>query len=88
MTVKLLTEHYLEFLNLKCAAQARLSLHLLKCHIVGNHMSWLIIRTARGTALNRRLSGGLSNLKHKNKTKNSGISSLYKLCGTFLRCPV
>ena len=24
------------------AAQARLSLHLLKCHIVGNHMSRLI----------------------------------------------
>ena len=25
------------------AAQARLSLHLSKCHIVGNHMSWLIL---------------------------------------------
>ena len=24
------------------ATQARLSLHLSKCHIVGNHMSWLI----------------------------------------------
>ena len=24
------------------AVQARLSLHLSKCHIVGNHMSWLI----------------------------------------------
>ena len=41
MTVKLLTEHHLEFLSLKEAAQARLSLHLSKCHIVGNHMSWL-----------------------------------------------
>ena len=88
MTVKLLTEHYLEFLSLKGAAQARMSLHLLKCHIVGNHMSWLIIRTACITAQNRRLSGGVSDLKHKNKTKNSGISSWYKLCGTFLRCPV
>ena len=38
---KLLTEHHLEFLNLKVAAQAGLSLHLSKCHIVGNHMSRL-----------------------------------------------
>ena len=41
MTVKLLTEHHLEFLSLKEAAQARLSPHLSKCHIVGNHTSWL-----------------------------------------------
>ena len=39
MTVKLLTEHNLEFLSLKEAAQARLSIHLSKCHIVGNQMS-------------------------------------------------
>ena len=38
MTVMLLTEHYLEFLKLE-AAQAHLSLHLSKSHIVGNHMS-------------------------------------------------
>ena len=25
------------------AAQARLNLHLSKCHIVGNHMPWLIL---------------------------------------------
>ena len=30
------------FLALKEAAQACLSLHLSKCHIVGKHMSWLI----------------------------------------------
>ena len=42
MSVKLLTEHHLEFLSLKEAAQACLSLHLSKCHIVGNHMLWLI----------------------------------------------
>ena len=36
MTVQLLTEHYLDFLGLKEAAHARLSLHLSKCHIVGN----------------------------------------------------
>ena len=41
MSVKLLTEHILEFLSLKEATQARLSLHLSKCHIVGNHMSRL-----------------------------------------------
>ena len=42
MTVKLLTEHHLESLSLKKAAQARPSLHLSKCLIVGNHVSWLI----------------------------------------------
>ena len=41
MTAKLLTEHNLEFLSLKEAAQARLSLHLSKYHIVGNRVSWL-----------------------------------------------
>ena len=43
MTVQLLTQHYLEFLCLQESAQARLSLHLSKCHIVGNHMSQLIL---------------------------------------------
>ena len=43
MIVKLLTEHQLEFLSLKEAAEARLSLHMSKCHIVGNLMHWLII---------------------------------------------
>ena len=40
ITVKLLTEQYLGFLSLKeeAAQQARLSLHLPKCNIVGNHM--------------------------------------------------
>ena len=42
MIIKLLTEHHFEFLPLKGTAQARLSLHLSKCHIVGNHMSRLI----------------------------------------------
>ena len=42
MAVKLLTEHYLEFLRLKEATQARLSLHLSNCHIVANHVSRLI----------------------------------------------
>ena len=43
MIVKLLTEHHLEFLSLKGGLQARLSLHMSKCHIVGNLMHWLII---------------------------------------------
>ena len=34
MSVKLLTEHHLEFQSCKEAAQAHLSLHLSKCHIV------------------------------------------------------
>ena len=42
MTVKLLTEHHLEFKAKTEAAQARLSLVMPKCHIVGNHMSRLI----------------------------------------------
>ena len=42
MTVKLLNEQHLEFLSLKEAARARLSLHLSKSHIVGNDMSRLI----------------------------------------------
>ena len=38
MVVKLLTEHHLEYLSLKEAAKARPSLHMSKCHIVGNLM--------------------------------------------------
>ena len=41
MTVKLLSQHHLESLTKKGDAQARLSLHLSNCHIVGNHMSGL-----------------------------------------------
>ena len=42
MSVKLLTEHHLEFLSLKEGAQARLSLHISKCHIVGKLIPRLI----------------------------------------------
>ena len=42
MIVKLLTEHHLDFLSLKEAAEARPSLHMSKCHIVGNHVPWII----------------------------------------------
>ena len=38
MIVKLLIERYLEFLSIKEAAEARPSLHLSKCQIVGNLM--------------------------------------------------
>ena len=49
MIVKLLTEHYLELLSLKRrlqpgAAEARPSLHLSKCQIVGNLMPRLYIK--------------------------------------------
>ena len=40
MSLKLQTEQCLEILSLYGqAAQVHLRLHLLKCHIVGNHMS-------------------------------------------------
>ena len=42
MSVKLLTEHHLEFQSLKKASQARLSLFMSKCHTVENHTSRLI----------------------------------------------
>ena len=42
MIVKLLTEYHLVFLSLKKAAEARPSLHLSKCQIVGNLMPRLI----------------------------------------------
>ena len=38
----LLTEHHLECLSLKGAAEAHLSLHMSKHHIVRNLMHWLI----------------------------------------------
>ena len=42
MTVELLAEHHLKFLSLKEAVEAHPSLHMPKCHIVGNHIHWLI----------------------------------------------
>ena len=41
MSIKLLTEHHLAFLSLKGAAKVRLSLHMSKYHIGGNHISRL-----------------------------------------------
>ena len=38
MGVKLLTEHHFEFLSLKGGCRGCPSLHLSKCHIVGNLM--------------------------------------------------
>ena len=43
MIVKLLTEHHLEFLTYKEAAEARPCLHMSKWHIVGNPVHWLLI---------------------------------------------
>ena len=42
MNVKLLTEHYLEFLSLKEGCTGWSESTLVKCHIVGNLMSRLI----------------------------------------------
>ena len=42
MTVKLLTDLNLEFLSLKGGCKGSSGSTLVKCHIVGNHMSWLI----------------------------------------------
>ena len=50
LTVKILTEHNLEFLSLngqKEAAQTNLSLHLSKCHVVGNTMPFLMYEPLR-----------------------------------------
>ena len=44
MTVKLLAGHRLEFLSLKGGSIGSSESTLAKCHIVGNHMSWLILR--------------------------------------------
>ena len=43
VSIKLLSEHNLEFLSLK----ARLSLFMSKCHIVANHMSRFICHSKR-----------------------------------------
>ena len=43
MIVRLLTEHHLELLSINEAAEARPSLHLSKCQIVGNLMPRLKI---------------------------------------------
>ena len=42
MTVKLLTIHHLEFLILKGGCTGSSESTVVKCYIVGNHMSWLI----------------------------------------------
>ena len=65
MSAKLLAEHHLEFLNLKEAVHAHLSLHLSKCHIVGNHMSRLICVPALGT----HCHSFLANILHKGYAK-------------------
>ena len=55
----LLTEHHLEFLSLKKGdTQARLSLYLSKCHIVGNHMSQLINKELCVTTIESPLKKG------------------------------
>ena len=69
MSIKLLPEHYLEFLSLetKEAAQARLSLRLSKYHIVGNHMSRLMYKLIFSNQC--RI---VMHLRFKRHMKNSG----------------
>ena len=43
ITVRLLTEHHLEFLNLKGGCTGSSESTLVKCHIAGNYISWLIL---------------------------------------------
>ena len=56
MTIKLLSEHHTVFLSLKRGCKACQSLHLLKCHIVGNNMSRLILSCLEGTVIFRSLA--------------------------------
>ena len=42
MSVQPLTEHHLEFLSLNRGCTGSSESTLVKCHIVGNYMSWLI----------------------------------------------
>ena len=50
LTIKQLTDHYLEFLSLKVqkeVAQTHLSLHLSKCHVVENTMPFIMYEPLR-----------------------------------------
>ena len=61
MTVKLLIAHHLDFLSLKgfCKGLSEcLSLHLLKCHIVGYFMLQLIFEYEGGEVINVCVSMG------------------------------
>ena len=58
MIIKLLTEHHLEFLSLKEAAEARPSLHLSKCQIVGNPMPGLKLSSVNNVQLFLAKSAG------------------------------
>ena len=41
MSIELLTEHHLEFLSLTGGWTGSSESTLAKCHIIGNHISWL-----------------------------------------------
>ena len=47
MSVKLLTEHHLEFLSLKGSCTCSPESTLVKCHIVGNHESRLNLKNKK-----------------------------------------
>ena len=58
MTVKLLTDPHFRFLSLNEAAQARVSLHLSKYHIVGNLMPRLNCHSKRMAIIPSSLEKG------------------------------
>ena len=65
MSIRLLTEHNLEFLCLKGGCQAHLSLHLSKHHIVGNHMLRLICLQGLQSGMTPRDNNKLQRLVRK-----------------------
>ena len=78
LTFKLLTEHHLEFLSLKGAAQARLSLRMSKCHIVGNLTSRLIYMGVKKNRL-------IENPQHMTWLRMSKLIFIYTLLSRGLR---
>ena len=78
LTFKLLTEHHLEFLSLKGAVQARLSLWMSKCHIVGNLTSWLIYMGVKKNRL-------IENPQHMIWLRMSKLIFIYTLLSRGLR---
>ena len=79
MRVKLLTQHYLEFLSLKGGCTSLSELHLSKCHIDGNHMSRLIFKK---NILKKNLQTTTRYVSHMTSSSPKGNgSSMQHICG-------
>ena len=83
MSVKLLTEHRLEFVSLKGGCTGCLSLHSSKCHIVGNHMSRLTIYDILASSRCVRYAGYIHISK---KRKNS--DKCHKFSFSCMQCAI